>query len=380
MKKRRSQRRVDPKTMIARFKEVFKTSDVKKTSLRNLLLSVVAVSVAKTLRINEVASRLPIAVKNEKSKQKRLLRFLETETFAIEAAQQAWLRFVLRRLWHAPRTGKHPLILIDETDLVGGWKAIVAAVGFRKRAIPIFYWVYSNAEIEDMTYESHNQLIQDFCLRTYQLACDVYPDRQQKPVLIFDRGFARAEHVISFLKQHDIAFVMRVPRNVSVLTQACGWSDLDAVCEGCHPDILYQQTHQIHCHLFAIRDTDFKDPMYLISNLHTGKQIHHCYKRRMQIEHGFRDIKSTFGFGKLVLKKAEKHRIDLLFLMAILAYGLSFFAYEKSADRWAKTLNTGKQKTYAIISVIKRVITDQWSREKLTMWFKDVKYTDFFTQ
>ena len=137
MKKRRSQKRVHPKTIIARFKEVFKTMDVKKTSLRNLLLSVVAVSVARTLRINEVASRFPIAVKNEKSKQKRFLRFLETP-FPIQASQQAWLRFVLRRLWQA-ETDKHRLILIDETDLVGGWKAIVAAVGFRKRAIPIFW-------------------------------------------------------------------------------------------------------------------------------------------------------------------------------------------------------------------------------------------------
>lgn len=100
----------------------------------------------------------------------------------------------------------------------------------------------------------------------------------------------------------------------------------------------------------------------------------------MQIEHGFRDIKSIFGFGKLALKKTEKHRIALLFLMAILVYGLSFFAYEKSADRWAKTLNTGKQKTYASITGIKRVITDQWSPQKLTTWFKDVKYTAFFTR
>ena len=88
MKKRRSEKRVHPNTIIASFKEVFKTGVVKKTSLRNLLLSVVAVSVAKTLRINEVASRLPIAVKNEKSKQKRFLRFLETP-FAIDATQQA---------------------------------------------------------------------------------------------------------------------------------------------------------------------------------------------------------------------------------------------------------------------------------------------------
>ena len=167
-----------------------------------------------------------------------------------------------------------------------------------------------------MTYKSHNTLIQKFCLRVHQLACEVDPQRQQSPVLIFDRGFARAEHVIGFLKAKAILFVMRVPRNVCVLTQA-GWQPLDEVSPGFHADILYQQTHQLHCQLFAIRDADFKDPMYLISNLHRGQQIHHCYKRRMRIEHGFRDIKSTFGFGKLVLKKPEKHRIQLLFLIAI---------------------------------------------------------------
>ena len=378
MKKRRSQKRVHPKTIIAGFQEVFKQVCVKKTSLRNLLLAVIAVSVAKTFRINEVAARLPIAVKHEKSKQKRLLRFLETP-FAIDAVCRAWFRFVLQRLWKPTKIDKHPLILIDETDLQGEWKAIVAAVAFRKRAIPIFWWVYSPSEIQDVTYKSHNVLIQKFCLRVHQLASEVHPHRQRKPILVFDRGFARAKYVIAYLKAKDIHFVMRVPRNVCVLTQGSAWRNLDAVCEGVHTDSLYQQTHQIHCHLFVIRDAAFKDPMYLISNLHTGHQIHHCYKRRMQIEHGFRDIKSTFGFGKLVLKKTEKHRIERLFLIAILAYGLCFLAYEKSADRWAKTLNTGNQKTYSVITVIKRVLMDQWHPEKLRTWLAGLKHPAFFT-
>lgn len=138
MKKRRSRKRGHPKTIIASFQEGFKTVCEKKTSLRNLLLTVLAVSVSKTFRINEIASQLPIAVNNEKSKQKRLLRFLKTP-FAIDASQGAWLRFVLQRLWHPTKTNKHPLILIDETDLHSGWKAIVAAVAFGKRAIPIFW-------------------------------------------------------------------------------------------------------------------------------------------------------------------------------------------------------------------------------------------------
>ena len=335
------------------------------------MLSVVAVSMARTLRINEVASRLPIAVKNEKSKQKRFLRFLETP-FAIDATQQAWLRFVLRRRpWKPTKSDKYPLILIDETDLHGGLKAIVAAVGFPKRAIPIFWWVYSNAEIQDMTYKSHNQLIQDFCVRIHELASEVYPHRCQKPLLVFDRGFARPKYVIAFLKEKDIPFVMRVPRNVAVLTQG-NWKTLDDLPSGSHPDVLYQKIHHIPVPLFVRRDPNFDDPMYLISNRLKRRSIHHAYKRRMQIQHAFRDIKSTFGFGKLVLKKTEKHRIDMLFLIAVFAYGLSFLSYEKSAHRWAKTLNTGKQKTYAISTVIKRILTDQWSPQKLKTWVAPV--------
>ena len=229
-----------------------------------------------------------------------------------------------------------------------------------------------------MTHKSHNKLVQKFCLRTHQLASEVYPHPAQQPILVFDRGFSRAKYVIAFFKTHDIAFVMRVPRNVCVLTQA-GWRNLDAVSAGFHPDILYQQTHQLHCHLYVVRDASFYDPMYLISNLQTGQQIQHCYKRRMRIEHGFRDIKSTFGFGELVLKKTEKHRMELLFLIAILAYGLCFLCYERSADRWAKPLNTGKQKTYSVISVIRRVLREEWHPQKLTTWCSTIKYMAFFT-
>ena len=210
--------------------------------------------------------------------------------------------YAQRRHNWAAKTGKYPLIVIDETDLHAGLKAIVAAVGFRKRAIPIFWWVYSNEEIRDITYKSHNQRIQHFCLRTHQLASEVYPHRQQKPVLVFDRGFARAKYVIAFLKEKDSPFVMRVPRNVSVLTQG-GWKTLDDRPTGFHTDLLYHKTHQIHLRIFVHRDPNYDDSMYLISNRHKGRAIHHCYKRRMQIEHAFRDIKSTFGFGKLVLKK-----------------------------------------------------------------------------
>ena len=369
MKKRRTPKRVHPKTMIASFKEIFKDNPIKKTTVRTLLLTVVAVSVAKTFRINEVASHLPILVENEKSKQKRLLRFLKTP-FPIDLAKRAWAGFIVRTLWDA-KAYKHPLILVDETDLPGGFKAIVASLPFRHRAIPIYWIVYSNTEITDGVYKSHNEIVQTFCTETYKIACAGLPQRAYRPVLVFDRGFARAKYVIEYLKTEGIDFVLRVCRNASVSTEA-GWQRVGEVEPGSHTDILYHKTHRIRCHLFVIRDESFKDPMLLISNLHTGAALHCVYKRRMQIEHGFRDLKSTFGFGALVVRKREKSRVELLFLCVILAYGLCFVCYEGSADRWARSRTTGKQKPFSVIRVIKDVLEAEWSPQKLGEWFAGV--------
>ena len=153
---------VHPKKMITHFSEVFKDVDVKKTSLRNLLFVILAVAVAKTFRINAIAARLPIVVKKEKSKQKRLLRFLETP-LPLDALMEAWCLFVCRWVWK-PRTQDYFYVLVDETDLPNGWKALVASIPFRNRAIPIFWVVYEDEEIRNMTYKSHNTLIQNFCL------------------------------------------------------------------------------------------------------------------------------------------------------------------------------------------------------------------------
>ncbi len=85
----------------------------------------------------------------------------------------------------------------------------------------------------------------------------------QRPVLVFDRGFARARYVIKFLKVRDIAFVMRVPRHVGITLEASR-KKLDDLEAGWYPHILYQTHEQIPLQLYIIRDDAFKDPMYLI--------------------------------------------------------------------------------------------------------------------
>jgi hypothetical protein len=101
--------------MITTLTEIFNPVLTKPT-LKNVILTTLAIALAKTFRINEIASRLPVAVTHQKTKQKRLLRFL-ARAFPIGAVMQCWLVFVVRRVCQ-PGTAR-PLILIDETYV--GW-------------------------------------------------------------------------------------------------------------------------------------------------------------------------------------------------------------------------------------------------------------------
>ncbi len=364
--KKRYPKRVNPQTMITRFEEIFKSVGLKKPTARNLLLVLIAISVARTFRINEIASRLPVVVAREKSKQKRFLRFLETP-LPIDALKAVWFVWVVS--WCCKAGNAHLYLLVDETKLIAGWKALVVAIPFRHRAIPVFWLIYNDHQIRDGIYKSHNEIIQYFCEFVYQEALGVVSKYQQRPVLVFDRGFARARYVIKFLKARDIVFVMRVPRHVGITLEGSP-KKLDDLEDGWYPHILYQTHEQIPVQLYIIRDEAFKDPMYLISNRLSGHQIHHCYKRRMQIEHGFRDIKSCFGFGKLVLKKPTQARLEVLWLAACLSYGLLFISYEKVAStHWQKAYNSNNRKTFSVITVIKRVLTDLWNQHFLISFF-----------
>ncbi len=70
---RYTRKRANPRKIIAGFQKVFKQVSVKKTNQRNFLLTLLAVSVSKTFRINAIASCLPIDVAKEKSKQKHTM-------------------------------------------------------------------------------------------------------------------------------------------------------------------------------------------------------------------------------------------------------------------------------------------------------------------
>ena len=60
MKGKHPQKSVNPTAMITTIIEIFNPV-LKKPALKNLILTTLAIALAKTFRINEIASRLPVA-------------------------------------------------------------------------------------------------------------------------------------------------------------------------------------------------------------------------------------------------------------------------------------------------------------------------------
>ena len=351
MKTEHHPKQVSPDKMITTLTEIF-NSVLNKPALKNLIYVTLAITLANTFRICEIARHLPTGAKTDKARKTRLLRLLN-RAFPFENAMQCWLAFVLKKGGKTRK--KYASILIDETKLIGGYKAIVAAIPFGQRAIPIYWLIYSNDEINAMKYTSHNQIIETFCTTVYRLTSAGLPKGCQ-PVLIFDRGFARARYVIKYFNEHKMPFLMRVPKNVGVEIEGVSKPLKEITDTRFYPTIVYHRTERLVLRLYAIIDAQYDDPMYLISNDLTRVQIRASYPQRMKIEHGFRDIKSCFGFGDLVLRKADKSRLSVLWFLAVITYGLLFILHQKSEYRWLKEL-CETEKSYSLIRVIKRVVS-----------------------
>ena len=90
-------KRVSPNRIIDAVDENFKDV-LSKPRLKTLALIAVAISLAKKLKINEIARHLPVDVKHQKAKQTRLLRFLKKPLPLLDM-MFSWTRFVLKKVY-----------------------------------------------------------------------------------------------------------------------------------------------------------------------------------------------------------------------------------------------------------------------------------------
>lgn len=330
-------------------------------AVKNSILVIIAITLAEKFSINEIARCLPVSVKKEKDKQKRLLRFLSRD-YPTESVMHRWCIFVLQKVYRKLR-GK-VVLLIDETDLLGPYKAIVVAIPYRKRAIPIFWKIYTNEEIQRLVYLSHNTFVWDF-LDDLQKVLVSALGKKRAFIWIFDRGFADVKLMKRLMKK-KIRFIIRAKKNVGIKVEGYVGNLGSFQRQGYFANVVYHQQQQIRINLYCAWDKTYDEPMLLVSNDKAALQL--LYRQRMKIEEAFRDLKSLFGFKDLVLKNQTAERLELLWLLCVMAMGLSFLLYEKSAYRWAKRFND-TIKRFSLIHVIKQVLKEKWSSFLLSPYF-----------
>jgi hypothetical protein len=349
-------KKVSPNRIIDAINENFK-GVLSKPRLKTLALILVAISLAKKLKINQVARKMPTDVKHQKAKQTRLLRFLKKPLPLLDM-MFSWTRFVLEKVYG--KTNDAIIVLVDGTDLIHGYKSFVAAIPYRKRGIPLMFKAYTNQQIRDMVYLSENWIVWNFMDQVYDSIQKVFPSRQV--IFVFDRGFAD-EKLIRYLEYMGVSHVMRVPKNVGIEAFQYRGKLSSFGQRGYFRNVSYHLKQRIKVNLFCGEDNrlrkDKDDPAFIISD--TDDLIDLIYLKRTQIEEGFRDLKSLFGFRHLVLKKSTQARVEMLFLLVIIAMGLLFLLFEKSGYRWTKHYNTASSKEFSLIHVIKDRVSDSWT-------------------
>jgi len=328
--------------------------------VKNTILVIIAITLAETFRINVIARFIPLKV-SLKQKQKRLLRFLERD-YPTTSVMKQWALFVLRKLYG--KTKSKVVLLIDETDLLFGYKAIVVAIPFRMRAIPIYFRVYTNEQIQDMVYMSHNTLVWNFLHELKQLQHQALSKRQRF-IWVFDRGKALVKLMIK-LKAWKVGFIIRACRNVGIHVEGYVGQLGQFQRRGYFENIVYHKDERIRVNLYCAWDESYDEPMLLVSNQACNLLL--LYSQRMKIEEAFRDLKSLFGFRSLVLKDDSQPRVELLWLMCVMSMGLSLILYEKSGYRWAKQRNDN-HKRCSLINVIKQVLKKRFNSFSLKPYF-----------
>jgi Transposase DDE domain len=251
------------------------------------------------------------------SRENRLRRFLDNPRLEGRAVSTGVARVLFR-----PGAPRRVPFLLDQTK-AGTTQALVVAVPFQGRALPLAVWTFTYPWREAMP--SQNTL-EAWCLSTVETSLP----RGVIPVWVGDRGFARAR-LLGDCRRTERLFLLRGRGNTRV-TVAGRTLKLGAVpaptdAPVCYPHVLYHATQQIPVDVIAFHDPAFRDPWYLLvpadsAALWTPAEIVTLYRERMQIEQSFRDFKTHLGLRGLRLQVRIAERMGRLLWAFCLAYAL----------------------------------------------------------
>jgi len=246
-----------------------------------------------------------------KGREQRLSRFLDNPRLTPEILIPLQIALVLG----IQATSSVPLIL-DQTTIRGIQTLLIGAL-FRGRVLPVAFSCFTHSGIR----KSQNVL--EHALILTVMSC--FPV-ESRPLLIMDRGYARAA-LLEKLRREGIPFLVRAKAKVIVYHQGKPYllgRFMVKPGQMRRYSVFYQSHKKEPVDLIVFRGKGYRETWYLLVPRDfplTTEAIVDLYAKRMSIEQGFRDWKTHLGVRGLVFRSPDPApRLTRLLLAFSLSY------------------------------------------------------------
>lgn len=246
----------------------------------------------------------------KESKVKRYVRWLQNEKITIDMYFLPFLNHLINSLCHQTL-----VIAIDGSDIGRDCMCLMASVIFKKRALPI-YWMIVKQKKGHLEEALHIDLIKE--------VKKIIPADYQ--VVVVGDGEFDGTDFQRTIESYHWKYVCRTASNVSLYESGeefsfstIGIDNIGSAQYFSLPNVHFTRKCYGPVHAILWWDKKYKEPIYIITNVHLVEEACHYYKMRFRIETMFSDQKSR-GFNIHKSHLSDPQRLNQLLIAVCLAY------------------------------------------------------------
>jgi hypothetical protein len=261
---------------------------------------------SKRTNLPAVAGQVPDGTKRE-SRVKKYYRWLTNERIGTELYFLPFADALLKSLAHCPL-----VLAMDGSEVGQGCLTLMVSVIYRKRALPLA-WIVVTGSKGHFPEEAHVELLK----QVHSLV------PQGCAVIFLGDGEFDGVTLQATLEAFEWQYVCRTAKNVQLCAEGERFTFEDLILQpgDCIsvPDALFTLQGYGPVLSIAVWDKEYKEPIFLVTNMDLAAEACHWYSKRFRIETFFSDQKSR-GFHLNKSHISDPARLSRLMIAACLAY------------------------------------------------------------
>jgi hypothetical protein len=271
-----------------------------------LAMMIAGIVMSRKAQLSVMSSEIPTEIK-EKSIEMRMRRWVK-DKLDVEAVYMPFARQILEALSHLP------LVLVMDGSQAGrGCMVLMVGLLYQRRALPIAWLVYKGKK-GHASAERHIQALEKIK--------PLLPEGSEV-VLLGDAEYDTTEMLLWMEKNTAWKYVLRTSPQIYVQTSTESQPLRDYSLQQGQLFSLQQvgftQASTVILNAIGWWGSDYKEPIFLITNFEDAYEACRYYRRRFRIETFFSDQKSR-GFHIHKSHLADPARLSRLLIAACLAY------------------------------------------------------------